>query len=299
MQVLGFPDYGIQAHALAVALNAPYEIIDLHHFPDGESRLRLPRQLPDHVIICRSLDRGNDKLVELLLAAKCARTLGANYLTLVAPYLCYMRQDKAFQPGEAVSQRIIGRFLAGLFDALITVDPHLHRIRSLAEAVPVKPAIALSAAPAMGEFLAAQPGRPLLVGPDQESEQWVQAVAAPAELRYVVAQKTRHGDRNVEIQMPEYDYAGLDVVLVDDVASTGYTLAAATHALRKAGARRIDVLVTHAIFAGNALDILKTAGVRDIWSSDSVTHPSNAFVLAPILSGAVIDAVSLPRKTTT
>jgi ribose-phosphate pyrophosphokinase len=287
MLVLGFPDYDSQARAVAAALNAPYEVIDVHHFPDGESRLRLPTMLPDHVVFCRSLDRANDKLVELLIAAESARASGATHLTLVAPYLCYMRQDKAFQPGEAVSQRIIGRFLAGLFDALITVDPHLHRVRNLAEAVPVKQAVALSAAPEMGEFLAARPGRPLLVGPDQESEQWVKVVAAPADLNYVVAQKTRHGDQNVEVHLPEYDYAGLDAVLVDDVASTGRTLATAACALREAGARRIDVLITHAIFAGDALDTLKAAGVKDIWSSDSVTHPSNAFALASLLAGAV------------
>jgi ribose-phosphate pyrophosphokinase len=287
MLVLGFPDYDSQARAVAAALNAPYEVIDVHHFPDGESRLRLPPMLPDHVVFCRSLDRANDKLVELLIAAESARASGATHLTLVAPYLCYMRQDKAFQPGEAVSQRIIGRFLAGLFDALITVDPHLHRVRNLAEAVPVKQAVALSAAPEMGEFLAARPGRPLLVGPDQESEQWVKVVAAPADLNYVVAQKTRHGDQNVEVHLPEYDYAGLDAVLVDDVASTGRTLATAACALREAGARRIDVLITHAIFAGDALDTLKAAGVKDIWSSDSVTHPSNAFALASLLAGAV------------
>ena len=287
MLVLGFPDYDFQARAVAAALDAPYELIDVHHFPDGESRLRLPPALPDHIVICRSLDQANNKLVELLIAAESARASGATQLTLVAPYLCYMRQDKAFRPGEAVSQRIIGRFLAGLFDALITVDPHLHRIRNLTEAVPVKQAVALSAAPAMGEFLATRPGRPLLVGPDQESEQWVQVVAAPADLNYVVAQKMRHGDRNVEIHLPEYDYTGLDAVLVDDVASTGRTLAAAAHALREAGARRIDVLITHAIFAGDALDTLKAVGVKDIWSSDSVTHPSNAFALASMLAGAV------------
>ncbi len=103
----------------------------LHHFPDGESLIRLPPSLPEHVIVCRSLNQPNDKLIELLLCATTARELGAKRLTLVAPYLSYMRQDIANQPGEAVSQRIVGKLLAELFDDVLTVDPHLHRISSL------------------------------------------------------------------------------------------------------------------------------------------------------------------------
>ncbi len=287
MQVLGFPDYDDPASAIARELNLKYCVIDLHHFPDGESRLRLPPRLPDHVILCRSLDRANDKLIELLLAAEGVRASGTSRLTLIAPYLCYMRQDKAFQPGEVVSQPIIGRFLSGLFDTIITVDPHLHRVRTLEEAVPARRAVALSAAPAMGEFLAALPRRPLLVGPDQESEQWVRAVAQHAALDYVVAQKSRYGDRSVEIRLPAHDYAGLDAVIIDDVASTGYTLAKAARALKAAGAQRIDVMVTHAVFADDALDTLKAAGVNEVWSSDSIPHPSNALTLSSLLAAAV------------
>ena len=287
MQVLGFPEYDAQARTLAMALGIPCAVIDLHRFPDGESRLRLPPSLPDHVILCRSLDRANDKLIELLLAAEAARASGASRLTLIAPYLCYMRQDKAFEPGEVISQQIIGRFLASLFDTIITVDPHLHRVHHLEDAVPAKRAVALSAAPAMGEFLAARAGQPLLVGPDEESEQWVQAVARHAALDYVAARKSRHGDRSVEIRLPEHDYAGVDAVLVDDVASTGHTLAEAASALKAAGARRIDVLVTHAVFADDAMDTLRRGGVDNIWSSDSIPHPSNAFALSSLLAEAV------------
>ena len=287
MQVLGFPDYAEPARAIARALNLQYAMIDLHHFPDGESRLRLPPRLPDHVVLCRSLDRADTKLVEILLAAEGARANGASRLTLIAPYLCYMRQDKAFQPGEVVSQPIIGRFLAGLFDTLITVDPHLHRVHRLEEAVPARRTVTLSAAPAMGEFLAALPDRPLLVGPDQESEQWVKSAARCAGLDYVVAHKSRYGDRSVEIRLPAHDYAGLDAVLIDDVASTGRTLAEAARALKAAGVQRIDVLVTHAVFADDALDTLRSAGVNRIWSSDSILHPSNAITLSSLLAGAV------------
>ena len=129
MMILCFDDYEIQSRKLATALDIPCHIIQRHRFPDGESKLTLPDKLSQHVLICRSLDQPNEKLVELLLAAKTARELGARKLTLIAPYLCYMRQDIAFHPGEAISQPIIGNFLAGLFDNVITVDPHLHRIK--------------------------------------------------------------------------------------------------------------------------------------------------------------------------
>ena len=284
MRVLAFPESVAAASAFAAALGAPCDVVDVHRFPDGESRLRLPPMLDGDVAVYRSLDRPNDKLVELLLAARTARDLGARRLTLVAPYLCYMRQDVAFVPGEAVSQRIVGRFLAELFDALVTVDPHLHRVATLAEAVPLAAATAVSAAPAMGRFLAARGRRPLLVGPDAESGQWVRAVAAPAQLDYVVGHKTRRGDRDVEVQLPARDYAGVDAVLVDDVASSGETLAVAARALREAGAHRVDVLVTHALFAADAFERLRRAGVTEIWSSDSIPHPSNAFALASLLA---------------
>lgn len=286
MVVLGFPESVDEARALAEALGAPFDTVDVHHFPDGESRLRLPSTLPRQVVIYRSLDRPNDKLVELMIAAATARSFGAARLTLVAPYLCYMRQDAAFAPGEAVSQRIIGRFLAEHVDELVTVDPHLHRVRTLSEVVPLTRAVCLSAAPAMGTFLAARGSRALLVGPDRESEQWVRTVAEHAKLDYAIAEKTRRGDRHVEVRLPEREYAGREVVLVDDVASTGQTLASAARVLHAAGVARVDVLVTHALFVGDALQTLEAAGVTEVWSADSVAHPSNAFGLAPVLARA-------------
>jgi ribose-phosphate pyrophosphokinase len=118
------------------------------------------------VIFCCSLDRPNDKLIELELAAATALQLGAELLTLVAPYLCYMRQDTAFHPGEAVSQHIVGELLARRFDTVITVDPHLHRTSVLQQAVPVRRAMALSAASAMADRLASRSDSPLLIGPE-------------------------------------------------------------------------------------------------------------------------------------
>lgn len=285
--ILGFADYQKQGEALARELGCKFALIDIHRFPDGESKVTLPAELPEKVILCRSLNHPNDKLVELLLAAQTASELGAKQLTLVAPYLCYMRQDIAFHPGEAVSQQIIGPFLATLFDKVLTVDPHLHRIDHLSQAIPGTEAFSLQSAPLMGKYIADNTERPLLVGLDAESEQWVRAIAEPAGLDYAIATKERLGDRDVIIKLPEHDYHQHEVILVDDMISTGRTLINVTRQLKEQGAETIHCLVTHALFADAVTDTLHSAGITNIWSCDSIPHPSNAIALAPLLASAL------------
>ena len=281
--VLGFPDYREEARRFAAAAGADFALIDVHHFPDGESLVRLPEVLPGQVVLFTSLDRPNARLVELELAAGAAGELGATRLTLVAPYLCYMRQDKAFHPGEAVSQRIIGALLARRFDTLVTVDPHLHRTRTLEAAVPVRRAVTLTAASAMAAALAERGDAPLLIGPDAESEQWVAHIARLAGLEYAVAEKCRRGDRDVHIALPGIDLAGRSVVLVDDVASTGQTLVQAALELEARQVESVSVMVTHALFVGDALERLAAAGVTRIASTDSIRHSTNRIELADLL----------------
>ena len=287
--LLGFDDYEVQSRKLAEALSIPCHIIQRHRFPDGESKLTLPTKLPEHVLFCRTLDHPNEKLVELLLAAKTAREMGAKELTLVAPYLCYMRQDKAFHPGEVISQPIIGLFLADLFDNVITVDPHLHRIQHLEQAVPATRAVTLSATPLMSRFLGQHFKDPILLGPDSESEQWVSAVASPNQWTYGVCKKIRTGDQKVEIILPEINLYERAVIIVDDVASSGQTLTTAVRQCLLKNAKHVDVLVTHALFADNAKEHIIQAGVRNMWSTDSVSHESNVIPLDELLKDAILN----------
>lgn len=287
MMILAFPDYLSQAQRLAARLEVPLAEVTLHHFPDGESLIRLPPSLHGHLIVCRSLNQPNDKLIELLLCATTARELGAKRLTLVAPYLSYMRQDIANQPGEAVSQRIVGKLLADLFDDVLTVDPHLHRISSLTQAIPIKNAISLTAADEIGLFLKQQFSHALLLGPDSESEQWVAAIAGNIGFDYAIADKSRLGDKQVEMTLPDRDFRNQPVIIIDDIASTGRTLAKAAGLLQAAGCMDIHAVVTHALFCDDAYAHILKAGVKTIWSTDSIDHPSSCIRMDKLLANAI------------
>ncbi|MBP6901765.1 MAG: ribose-phosphate diphosphokinase [Burkholderiaceae bacterium] len=288
--LLAFDDELEPARALAEALDVPLALIGRHVFPDGELRLNLPPRLPEQVLLLRGLHRPNVKLAELLITAPAARELGARRLVLVAPYLAYMRQDIEFTPGEAVSQRHIGAALARLFDAVVTVDPHLHRISRLDQVMPGCQAVALSAAALLGDWVARQVPGALLLGPDEESAQWVSVAAREQGLQHAVCVKQRLGDRDVRVALPP----GLDcrdraVVLMDDMASTGRTLIEAAHAARAAGAASVAAVVTHGLFTGDALAAMRAAGIERIWASDAVPLPDGvqSVALAPLLAAAV------------
>ncbi len=285
--ILCFDDEVGFARALGAAAGLPVQRIARHRFPDGELKLTLPPKLGPEVSILRSLHAPNEKLVELILVARAARDMGAREVTLVAPYLAYMRQDSAFHVGEVVSQKVIGRLLAELFDAVVTVDPHLHRIATLTEAVPLARAVALSAAPLIGHFVAMRSRDPMLVGPDAESAQWVHVAATQNSLPWAVCQKTRHGDTEVEVELPKDEISGRDIVLVDDVASSGQTLATAARALLAAGAARVDAVVTHAVLTAEAGPAMKAAGISEFWSTDTVPHESNVLSVVPLIAEAL------------
>ena len=285
--LLAFDDEWRLALALADALGWPLAAIERHRFPDGETRLRLPHSLPLQVALLRGLHHPNDKLAELMLAAAGARELGAERLTLVSPYLAYMRQDMAFTPGEVVSQRHLGRLLSTWFDAVITVDPHLHRVPTMDAVVPGRRGVALTAALLLGEFVAGRVPGALLLGPDEEADQWVRIAAAAHGLDHAVCRKQRHGDRDVDVALPGAEVNGRAVVLFDDVASTGRTLMAAARGALSRGAASVDVAVTHALFVGDAVAQVHAAGVRHVWSSDCVPHASNAVSVVPLLAAAL------------
>jgi ribose-phosphate pyrophosphokinase len=281
-----FDDSFALARRLARALGSrPPRPVLVHRFPDGETLIRVGAAARRAVLL-RSLDRPNEKLVELLLAADALRRRGVRRLTLVAPYLAYMRQDAVFHAGEPVSQQVLAALLSAAFDRVLTVEAHLHRTPRLS-AVFDCPARSLGAAPILAEWLARGRGRPCLVGPDAESEPFVRDLAARSDLPFLVGRKERLGDRRVRVRLPELPRGTRRALLVDDVASSGATLAAAARTLRRAGARSVAAVVVHALFAPGAEGRLRRAGVSRVVSTDTVAHPTNGIGAAPLLAAAL------------
>lgn len=283
-----FDDDAAPAGRLAAALGIECRSIASHRFPDGEHRVTAGETAPV-ALIYRTLANPDARLVELLLAADALRRRGVARLTLVAPYLPYMRQDMAFAPGEAVSQQVIGRLLADAFDAVVTVDPHLHRTPDLASVLPGCRAVAISAATTLAEALEGHlPANAVLVGPDSESRPWVTAVAAPLGLDVLIATKQRHGDRSVTISLPDAERAaGRPAFLVDDMLSSGGTLLACAERLRAAGASSVGAAVTHCLATNDDLARLAAAGISPLMACDSIPSPIATIALAPALAAAI------------
>lgn len=285
MIVLAFPDEAEAAGRLAEALGCPLSPIETHEFPDGEV---LPRvgKVARRAIVYRSLDRPNGKIVPLLLAADAARRAGAERLELVCPYLCYLRQDAVFRRGEPLSRDVIAPLVGGAFDRVLTVDAHLHRTHDLS-AVMRTPARSLSAAPALAEALAIN-GPSVVIGPDSESAPWAGALARLLRAELLVLEKSRDAERRVHFTVSNLDRVkGRRAILADDVASSGSTLLKVARMTREAGAREIDVAVTHAMFGLDVSHELSAAGVNRVVSTDSIRHPTNAAALAPLLASAL------------
>ena len=156
----------------------------------------------------------------------------------------------------------------------------MHRIAQLGEVVPGK---SLTAAPAIAAWLHRGRRGALVVGPDAESEPWVRTIAAAAGSPWIVGRKQRYADRSVRVTLPAV--AGCRrAVIVDDIASSGVTIAATAQALRRHGVTHIEAVVVHAIFASGAMRRIRSAGVERVISCDTIPHPSNAIHCAGLVA---------------
>src|SRR6185437_7591903 len=222
-----------------------------------------------------SLVDPNPKILNLIFLSDSLRSNGAARIGLVAPYLAYMRQDKVFNKGEGITTAYFAKLISNYFDWMITVDPHLHRIHNLDEIYSI-PTYIIHAAPFISDWISQHISRPLIIGPDSESKQWVKKVAKAIGAPYEVLEKIRLGDTKVKETLPHFSkYKQYSPVLVDDIISTGKTMIEAVKNLKDLKMKTAYCIGIHGIFAGKAFSELMDSGIKEIITCNTISHASN------------------------
>ena len=259
---------------IAKLLNKSHSSLSVGKFPDDELRIRLDCDVGGkEVVFVQSFYKNvSDCIIEIILAAQTAIGLGAKKAALVAPYFPYMRQDKRFHKGEAVSQKIIAGMVDRYFDAIYIMDPHLHREDRLQHIFKIK-SKKLTANSLIAGYIRKNIRNPVIIGPDEESYKWARHVAEMLGAESRILKKKRHSSYRVEVRLNKnIDLKGKNAVIVDDIVSTGHTILETAKILKKLGARNIHCICVHGIFIDDALSKLKKAGINAV-STNTIPNP--------------------------
>jgi ribose-phosphate pyrophosphokinase len=273
------------AKKLAKKLKAKYSPTTIAAFPDGDIYLKFNTNLKNKkLVIVQSFQPHSDmSLFDIIFAAETAKDLGAKKVILVAPYLAYMRQDKRFNTGECVSSKVMAKLLNNSVDKLITIDPHIHRYKSLKDIFTI-PAKRLTANPILAEYIQKHFKNEVIIGPDWESYQWAEDIAKQINVHATVLKKTRFSSRHVQVKMVKpVPIKGKNVVIVDDIISTGHTVMEAAKQARKMGAKSVSAIGVHGLFAENALEKLKKAGLKKVLTTNCIEGKTAKIDITPLL----------------
>ncbi|MCC6017504.1 MAG: ribose-phosphate diphosphokinase [Candidatus Verstraetearchaeota archaeon] len=256
-------------------------------FPDGESYFRLLSKVDDSVVLVHSLTPPQDKrIVELFFLLKLLSDYRAKDIILVIPYLAYMRQDKRFLDGEIVSVEVLADLLKTFdIDRYVFVDVHSGEVLKFFG----NRAMEVSAFPFIGDFLSKYHLiNPIVIAPDAKAFKYAETVAKiiGAESDYIVKRRDRSSGA-VESELKEFNVGGRDVILVDDIISTGGTMINAIKILKEHGANRVFACCTHGLFIGNAVINMFNAGVYDIISTDTIESYYSRVSVAPAIASAI------------
>jgi ribose-phosphate pyrophosphokinase len=283
MIIFALPQNNELASRIAEKLKIEVGLYEIRDFPDGETYIRINSDIKNKtIILVCGLDHPNNKILTLLFISKTLKELGAKKICLVSPYLPYMRQDKQFKPGEAVTAHLFSKILSGTIDSLITIAPHLHRITNLSDIYSI-PTTIIHATKPVAEWIKNNVKSPIIIGPDAESTQWVVDIAKNINAPYVIANKTRYDDRKVEITIPEINDISKTPVLIDDIISTGTSMCAVIRQLLMKELKKPICIGIHALFNQEAHQNLIQAGAQEIISCNTIAHPSNKIDITNVL----------------
>ncbi len=286
------PDLGCK---LAAALETTSGRCLIDDFPDGEIRVEVKEPLEGRSVclLQSTAAPANRNLLELLLLADACRRRGARHIVAAVPYFGYARQDRRVSGEEPIGARLVTDLLGCRCDRIVAFDLHTAAIEGFASV----PLLHLSAVPLLAEAFCEHRRRDqVLVAPDAGAVKLAQRYGELLQLPVAYVEKMRRSDREVAVQAVIGDVKDRAPVLVDDMISTGGTMAAAAAALLEAGARpEISILVSHCLLVGQAASRLEQLPIRRIITTDSVPRtaktqlPLTSCTLAQLLADTLLE----------
>ncbi len=284
--IAGGPASAPLAEETAKLLRAKQIKVDHKFFPDGENYFKLAGDDVAHnAFVFQSTHPPQDThLVQLLFMANKLMEDGVRVVAVV-PYLAYARQHRTFLLGEAVSLKAIARMMASAgIKRVITID--IHNVEGLGFFD--IPAHSLSAVPLLADHLLASGslGKPFVLAPDAGASVRAEAMATRMTCDFAALEKSRDrvtGETTVNVPQG-IDVKGKDVVVVDDMISTGGTIAKAAKAVKDNGARTVVAACTHALLAEGAIDKMKGAGIKELVATNTIPSPYSKVSVAPLIA---------------
>jgi ribose-phosphate pyrophosphokinase len=258
---------------IAYALKCELAQVESKRFPDSEFYARILSDVKGEDVVVVQNTYPDHNLVELVILQDAVRRAGAKRIVTVVPYFGYARQDKLFQPGEAISASALAKLIEAHSDATITVD--LHNLGTLSSFS--KPVANASVMRAIGEFLKGKADA--ILSPDKGSVERAREAAQAAGAQFDHLEKKRLDGSTVQITPKELNVRGKRVAIVDDIIATGGTMIKAAEQLRKQGATRVIAVCTHGLFTGGALEKLRQT-FDEVHACDTLETPASTISAA-------------------
>jgi len=248
-------------------------------FPDNEFYVRIMDDVRKKDVIIVQTTYPDPNLVELFLLQNAAEESGAKTITVVIPYYSYARQDTKFQDGEPLSAKAIANLISLTADKVITVDPHKEHILDFFSTS----AQSCTAIPEIAKYLKNKK-IDMILAPDKGALERAKQASQIINCEFDHMEKTRIDGTTVEIKPKNLDVQNKNVAIIDDIISTGGTMAKSIKELKKQGAKKVYVSCTHGLFAGEAIKKLSTAGCDEIISTDTIKSRFSKVKIAPAIA---------------
>jgi len=267
------------AEDLSKEINATLAKVISKRFPDDELYVRIMDDISNEDVIIVQTAYPDPNIIELFLLQNAVQEAGADNITIVVPYMGYGRQDKKFENGEPISAKAIANLISQNADRIITVDPHKEHILNFFSTS----AFSCSAVPELAKYLKEKEVN-MILAPDKGAFDRAKQASKIIDCDFDYMEKTRIDGTTVEIKPKNLDARGKKVAIIDDIISTGGTMAQSIKELKKQGAKQVLVACTHGLFAGDAIKKLVSAGCNDIISTDTIKSDFSKVKIAPCIS---------------